>query len=159
MLTVSAAFSDSILSSAVYEPRSHMETSSRLQVVPEICTCVNWAVDRLKAVKCSPEQWSATAGVTPSSVDSASRSGVRTSSIVEEGGLEYVPVSSSSVSAPGGSSLRVSSGKSEKRKLSQSAVKFPRRFEVASPSGSPPKKVVVEDSSFGAALDRQQSHE
>ena len=115
MLTESAAICDSITNSAVFEPWSHVETASRLQVVAEVCACVNQAVDRVRAVKDSQEQWYAVGGIRPSSEDSASRSGVRISDIVEEGRVEYVPVRAPSVSVPGSSNLRVSPGKSKKR--------------------------------------------
>ena len=130
MLAESAAICDSITNSAVFEPWSHVETVSRSQVVAEVCACVNQAVDRRRAVKDSQEQWYAVGSIRPSSEDSASRSGVRISNIVEEGRVEYVPVRTPSVSVPGPSSLRVSSGKTKKRTISRSPVK--RRFENAS---------------------------
>ena len=40
MLAGSAAICDSITSSAVFEPWSHVETTSRSQVVAEVCACV-----------------------------------------------------------------------------------------------------------------------
>ena len=101
------------------------------QVVAEVCACVNQAVDRRRAVKDSQEQWYAVGGIRPSSEDSASRSGVRMSNIVEDGRVENVPVRAPSVSVPGSSNLRVSSGKSKKKKISRSPVK--RRSEIASP--------------------------
>ena len=51
MLAESAAISDSITSSAIFEPWSHVETASRSQVVAEVCACVSQAVDRRRAVK------------------------------------------------------------------------------------------------------------
>ena len=148
MLAESAAICDSITNSAVFEPWSHV--ASRSQVVAEVCACVNQAVDTRRAVKDSQEQWYAVVGIRPSSEDSASRSGVRISNIVEEGRDEYVPVRT-----PGPSNLRVSSGKSKKRKISRSPVN--RRFEIASPPHSSPHHCVVEDLGFGTAFDRQQS--
>ena len=155
MLTESAAICDSITNSAVFEPWSHVETPFRSQVVAEVCACVNQAVDRRRAVKDSQEKWYAVGGIRPSSEDSASRSGVRISNIVEEGQMENVPVRAPSVSVPGSTNLRVSSGKSKKRKISRSPVK--RRFKIASPSLSSQQHRVVEDLGFSAALDRQQS--
>ena len=93
MLAESAAICDSITNSAVFEPWSQVEISFRSQVVAEICACLIEAVDWQRAVKDSQEQWCAVAGTRPSSEDSASRSGVRISNIVEEGRAEYVPVS------------------------------------------------------------------
>ena len=155
MLAESAAICDSITNSAVFEPRSRVETASRSQVVDEVCACVNQAVDWRRAVKYSQEQWYAVGGIRPSSEDSASRSGVRISNIVEEGRVEYVPLRAPSVSVPGPSNLRVSSGKSKLRKISRSPVK--RRFEIESPPLLSQQHCVVEDVGFSAALDRQQS--
>ena len=155
MLAEAAAICNSITNSAVFEPWSHVETASCAQVVTEVCACVNQAVDRRRAVKDSQEQWFALGGIGPSSEDSASRSGVRISNIVEEGGVEYVPVRTPSVTVPGPSNLRVSSGKSKKRAISQSPVK--RRFKIASPPLSSQQHPVVEDLGLSAALDRQQS--
>ena len=131
MLTESAAVCDSITNSAVFEPWSHVETASCSQVVAEVCACVNQAVERRRAVKDSQEKWYAVGGNWPPSEDSALRSGVRISKIVEERQVEYVPVRPPSVSVPGPSNLRVSSGKSKKRKISRSFVE--RRFQIASP--------------------------
>ena len=155
MLTESAAFCDSITNSAVFEPWSHVETTSRSQVVAEVCACLNQAVDQRRAVKDSQEQWYAVGGIRPSSEDSASQSGDRISNIVEEGRVECVTVRAPSVSVPGPSNLRVSSGQSKKRKISRSPVK--KRFEIASPHLSSQQHCVVDDLSFSAALDRQQS--
>ena len=131
MLTESAVISDRITHSAVFEPWGHVETTSRSQVVADVCGCVTEALDRRRMVKDSQEQWYAVGGIRPSSEDSASRSGVTISNIVEEGRVEYVPVRALSPSILGPSNLRVSSGKSRKRSISRSPVK--RRFEIASP--------------------------
>ena len=96
-----------------------------------------------KAVRDSQEQWYAVGGIRPSSGDSVSRSHLRISIILEEGRVECVPVRAPSISVPGPSNLRVSSGKSKQRKISQSPVK--RRFEIASPPLSPQQHRVVED--------------
>ena len=117
MLVESSAICDSITHSAVFEPWSHVETASRSQVVAEVCACMNLAVDRRRSVKDSQEQWYAVCGIKPSSEDSASRSGTKISNFVEEGRVEYVPVSAPSLSTPGPSSLCVSSGKCKKRKI------------------------------------------
>ena len=155
MLTESAVVCDRFTNSAVFGPWSHMETASRSQVVAEVCACVNQAVDRRRAVKDSQEQWYAVGGIRPSSEDTACRSGRRISNIVEEGRLEYVPVRAPSVSVPGPSNLRISSGESKKKKISRSRVK--RRFEIASPPLSSQQHCVVEDLGFSAALDGRQS--
>ena len=148
------AISDRITHSAVFEPWSHVETTSCSQVVVDVCGCVNEALDRRRVVKESQEQWYAVGGIRPSSEDSTSRSGVRISNIVEEWRVEYVPVRVSFPFSPGPSNMRDSSGKSKKRKISRSPVK--RRFEVAIPPPASEQHRIVEDLSFSAALDRQQ---
>ena len=155
ILAESAAISDRITHSAVFELWSHVETTSRSQVVADVCGCVNEALDGRRVVKDSQEQWYAVGGIRPSSEDSTSRSGVRISNIVEEGRVEYVPVRVPSFISPGPSNLRDSSGKSKRRTISRSPVK--RRFEVASPPPASQQHRIVEDLSFSAALDRQQS--
>ena len=155
MLAESAAISDRITHSAVFEPWSHVETRSRCQVVANVCGFVNEALDRRRVVKDSQEQWYAVGGIKPSSEDSTSRSGVRILNIVKERRVEYVPVHVPSFISPGPSNLRVSSGKSKKRTISRSPVK--RRFEIASPPPASQQHRIVEDLSFSAALDRQQS--
>ena len=69
-----------------------MESTSRSQVVTDVCRCVNEALDRLRLVKDSQEQWYAVGGIRTSSEDSTSRSGVRILNVVEEERVEYVPV-------------------------------------------------------------------
>ena len=101
MLTESAAISDRITHSAVIEPWSHVETTSRSQVVADVCGCVSKALDRRRMLKDSQEQWYAVGGIRPSSDGSTSRSGVRISNVVEEGRVEYVPLRAPSTSVPG----------------------------------------------------------
>ena len=57
MLAESAAISDRITQRAVFEPWSHVETTSRSQVVADVCGCVNEALDWQRVVKDSQEQW------------------------------------------------------------------------------------------------------
>ena len=130
-LAESAAICDSITSSAVFEPWSHVETASRSQVVAEVCSCVNHAVDRRRVVKDSQEKWYAVGGIRPTSEDSASRSSVRISNNVGEGQVEYVPVSVPSLSAPGSSNLRVSSGSPRRGRLVEALWKDASRLQVS----------------------------
>ena len=155
MLAESAAISDRITHSAVFEPWGHVETTSRSQVVADACGCLNEALDRRRLVKDSQEQWYAMEGIRPSSEDSSSRSGVRISNIVEEGPVEYIPVRVPFPISPSPSNLRDSSGKSKRRTISRSPVM--RRFEVASRPPASQQHCIVEDLSFSAVLDRQQS--
>ena len=70
MLTESAAISDKITHSAVFEPWSHVETTAQSQVVADVCGCVSEALDRRRMLKDSKEQWYAVVGIRPSSEDS-----------------------------------------------------------------------------------------
>ena len=99
MLAESAAIRDSITIIAVFtmEPRGdHVSFKGGGWSLRR----VNQAVDRRRVVKNSQEQWYAVGGIRPSSEDSASRSGVRISTVVEHGRVEYVPVSPSVPLAP-----------------------------------------------------------
>ena len=120
-----------------------------------MCGCLNEAFDRRRLVKDLQEQWYAVGGIRPSSEDSTSRSAVKISNIVEEGRVEYVPVRVPFSICTGPSNLRDSSGKSKRWTISRSPVK--RRFEIASPPPASQQHLIVEDLSFSAALDRQQS--
>ena len=155
MLAESATISDRITHSAVFEPWGNVETTSRSQVVADVCGCLNEALDRRRLVKDSQEQWYAVGGIRPSSEDSTSQSGDSISNVVEEGRVEYVPVRVPFPIPPGPSNLRDSSGKSKRWTISRSPVK--RRFEVASPPPASQQHRIVEDLKFRAALDRQHS--
>ena len=63
MLTESAAMSERITHSAVFDPWSHVETTSRSQVVADVCGCVSEALDRRRLVKDTQEQWYAVGGI------------------------------------------------------------------------------------------------
>ena len=82
---------------------------------------------------------------------------MKDSNIVEKGQVEYVFVSALSLSAPSPSNLGVCSAKSEKRKVSHSAVKLTRRFDTASPSKLSHRHPVVEEVGYNAAFGHQQS--
>ena len=106
ILTASAAFFDSITTIPVFELWSHVGTPYRCQVVTEVCACVDRVLDRRRAVNGTQEQWYAVGVVSPSSEESVYRTGVRISSRVEKGHVEYAPVSALSTSTTGLSNLR-----------------------------------------------------
>ena len=56
MLAEFASISNRITHSAIFEPWSHVETTSRSQVVAGVCGCVKEALDRRRVVKDSQEQ-------------------------------------------------------------------------------------------------------
>ena len=76
---------------------------------------------------------------------------------MKKGRVKYFRVSVTSISTPGHSSLRVSSRKSKKRKVSRSPVKLHRRFVIGSPPQPSQQHRAFDDLGFSAALDRQQS--
>ena len=76
---------------------------------------------------------------------------MRISDVVEEGRVEYVPVAPPALGPRGPSRIHSSSSK-RRRKVTRSPAKLPRRFEVSSPSASPPRRSLVEDPSFASVL-------
>ena len=82
--------------------------TSRSQKIGDFCACVERAVHHRRAIKDTWEQWLAAGGASPSSEDSASWCGVRTSTVVEKKQVEYVHVSALFVSEPAPSNIRAS---------------------------------------------------
>ena len=148
MLSESVAIADSITSSPVYAPWSVVASASASQVIADMCACWDRVVLPRRSAKDTSERWYH--GGTPRS-ETASRPGVNIVDVVEEGRVEYVPVGPPVLGSPGPSKIRSSSSK-RKRKITRSLVKLPRRFEVSSPPASPPRRSLVEDSSFASAL-------
>ena len=92
MLTEAAAISDSISSSSVYVPWSTGETVSSTQIFADLKALFEKAVERRRVVKDTSEQWYRLGAVRPSSGESSSQYGVRISTVMEEGQVDYVPV-------------------------------------------------------------------
>ena len=151
MLSEAAAISDSITSSSLYVPWSAVETESSARIISDLRTCFEKAVERRRVVKDTSEQWYRLGAVRPSSGESSSQYGVRISTVVEEGQVDYVPVAAPSRKVAG-QSRRLSSPGKGKKKVSHSPVKVPRQFEVSSPSVSSRKRTVIDDPNFAAAL-------
>ena len=86
----------------------------------------------------------------PSSGESSSQYGVRISTVVEEGQVDYVPVAAPSRKV-GSHSRHLSSPGKDKKKVSRSPVKLPQ-FEVCSPPVSSRKRTVIDDPNFAVAL-------
>ena len=107
MLTESAAICDGVLC-------IHVVTTSSPQLITDLCSFVDRVVDRRRALRDTKDQWYAAGGASPSVEDSAFRSGVGISKIVEQVQVERVPDSVPFLSVPGPCSLCASSGK-EKR--------------------------------------------
>ena len=87
----------------------------------------------------------------PSSGESSSHCGVRISTVVEEGQVDYVPVAAPSRKFSGHLRDSGSPGKG-KKKVSHSPAKVQRRFEVCSPPASSRKRTVTDDPNSAAAL-------
>ena len=151
MLSEAAAVSDSITSSSFFAPWSEMESGSSAQVIADLKTCFEKAFDCRRLVEDTSEQSYALAAVRPSSGESSSQYGVRISTVVEEGQVDYVLVAAPSRKVAGHSRHLFCLGEGEK-KVSRSPVKLPRQFEVSSPSASSRKRTVVDDPSFASAL-------
>ena len=151
MLSEAAAISDSITSSSLYAPWSEVESESSARIVGDLKTCFEKALERRRVVKDTSEQWYGLGAVRPSSGESSSQHGVRISTVVEEGRVDYVPVAAPSRTV-GSHSRHPSSPGKGKKKVSRSPVKLPRQFEVCSPAVSSRKRAVIDDPSFAAAL-------
>ena len=109
------------------------------------------ALDRCRVVKDTSEEWYALGTVRPSSGESSSQYGVRKTTVVEEGQVDYVPVIVPSRKVAG-DGRRLSSPGKRKRKVSRSPIRLPRQFEVSSPSASSRKRTVVDDPTFASAM-------
>ena len=151
MLSEAAAISDSITSSSVYVPWSAVETESSTRIIADLKACFEKVAERRRVVKDTSEQWYRLGAVRPSSVESSSQYGVRISTVVEEGQIDYVPVTAPSRKVAGQSRRLGSPGKG-KKKVPHSPVKVRHQFEVSSPSPSSRKRTVIDDSIFAAAL-------
>ena len=148
MLSESVAFADSITSSSVYAPWSVVESTCVRQVITDLCACWHRVVLRRRTAKDTSERWYH--GGTPQS-EAASKTGVRTSDNIEEGRVEYVPVTSPALGPPGSRKNRSSHIK-RKKKISQSPVKLRRSFETSSPPAGPQRRSLKEDTSFASVL-------
>ena len=151
MLSDAAAISDSITSCSLYVPWSAVETESSARIISDLKTCLEKALERRRVVKDTSEQWYCLGAVRPSSGESSSQYGVRISTVVEEGQVDYVPVAAPSRKVAS-QTRRLSSPGKGKKKVSHSPVKVPREFEVSSPSLSPRKRTVIDDPNFAASL-------
>ena len=92
MLSEVPEISDSITGSSVYAPWSEVESGSSGQVIGDLKTCFEKALDRRRAVKGTSKQWYALGPVRPPSGESSSQYGVRISTVVEEVQVDYGPV-------------------------------------------------------------------
>ena len=151
MLSEAAAISDSITSSSLCAPWSAVETESPARNTSDLKTCFEKAVERRRVVKDTSEQRYRLGAVRLSSGESSSQYGVRISTVVEEGQVDYVPVAAPSRNFSRQSSSLPSPGKG-KKKVSHSTVKVGREFEVSSPSPSSRERTVIDDPNFAAAL-------
>ena len=151
MLSEAAAISDSITSSSVYVPWSTVASKSSARIISDLKSCFEKVLERRRVVKDTSEQWYRVGAVRPSSGESSSQCGVRISTVVEEGQVDYVPVAAPSRKFSGHRRDSGSPGKG-KKKVSHSPAKVQRRFEVCSPPANSRKRTVTDDPNFAAAL-------
>ena len=151
MLSEATAISNRITSSSVYLPWSTVESESSARICADLKTCFEKVLERRRMVKDTSEQWYRLGAVRPSSGESSSQYGVRISTVVEEGQVDYVPVAAPSHKVAS-HSRRLSSPGKGKRKVSHSPVQVRRQFEVSSPPVSSRKRTVTDDPNFAAAL-------
>ena len=151
MLSEAAAIADSITSSSVYVPWSTVESESSARICADLKASFEKAIERRRVVKDTSEQWYRLGAIRPSSGESSSQCGVRISTVVEEGQVDYVPVAAPSRKVSSHSRRPSSPGKG-KKKVSHSPVQVRRQFEVPSPPVSSRKRTVIDDPNFAAAL-------
>ena len=153
LLSESAAIADSITYSLVYAPWIIVESACPSQVITDLRACWERVLLRRRLAKDPSERWYQ--GSTPRN-ETASRPGVKFSDIVEEAGVEYVPLVLPSLGPPGPSKIRSSPSK-RKTKISRNPMKLPRRLEISSPPASPKRRSIVEDPSLASTLAAQAS--
>ena len=151
MLSEAAAISNSITSSSVYVPWSAVESESSARIISDLKTCFEKVLERRRMVKDTSEQWYRLGAVRPSSGESPSQYGVRISTVVEEGQVDYVPVAAPSHKVAS-HSRRLSYPGKGKKKVSHSPVQVRHQFEVSSPPVNSRKRTVTDDPNFTAAL-------
>ena len=151
VLSEAAAISDSITSCSVYLPWSTLESESSTRICADLKTCFEKVLERRRMVKDTSEQWYRLGAVRPSSGESSSQYGVRISTVVDEGQVDYVPVAAPSHKVAS-HRRRLSSPGKGKKKVSHSPVQVRRQFEVSSPPVSSRKRTVTDDPNFAAAL-------
>ena len=151
MISEAAAISNSITSGSVYVPWSAVESESSARIISDLKTCFEKVLARRRMVKDTSEQWYRLGAVRPSSGESSSQYGVRISTVVEEGQVDYVPFSAPSHKVAS-HSRRLSSPGKGKKKVSHSPVQVRRQFEVSSPPVSSRKRTVTDDPNFAASL-------
>ena len=120
MLSEAAAISDSIISSSLHAPWSEVENGSSAQIIADLKTGFEKALDRRRVVKDTSEQCYALSDVRPSSGESSSQYSVRILTVEEEGQVDYVPVAPPSRKVAGHSRHFSSPGKGKKESVSKS---------------------------------------
>ena len=143
MLFDSVAIADSITSSSVCAPWSVLGTTCAGHVVSDLCARWDRVVLRRRTAKDTSERWYD--GGTSRS-QTASRPGVRIPDVVDKERVEYVPVASPALGAPG-PSKKFSSPSERKRRICSSPVRFPRKVEISSPPAMSQKRSLAEDPS------------
>ena len=130
-----------------------MQAACARQVITDLRACWDRVLWRRRTAKDTSERWYL--GGTPQS-ETASRPGVRTSDVVEEGRVEYVPVALLALGPAGPSKIRSFPSK-RKRKICRRPMKLPRKFEISSSPASLQRQALVEDPSFASTLAEQVS--
>ena len=151
MLSEAAAISDSITSSSLHAPWSEVESESSGRIIADLMTCSEKALDRCRVVKDTSEPWYALGAVRPWSVESSSQYGVRISTVIEEGQVDYAPVVAL-FREVAGHSRQSSSPRKGKKEVSRSPIRLPGQFEVSSPSAKSRKRALVDDPTFASEL-------
>ena len=138
MLNTAVTAADAVRNSARFDPWGAINVEAG-PVIADLKSCRKKIISQRKAVKDTRERWFSVETVASSAAgESAPRTTVRISDVVEVGDVQYVaeheklglPCCSQSTSSP---------GKRKKRQTSKSPGASKKKLSVASPSGSRPQ--------------------
>ena len=153
MLKDAVAVADSVIVSDEFNQRSVFGDGWNQQVVSDLQPCQEKAVMRRKASRDTNERcFGAQSAGLPSASTSAGRGAVRILNVVEEGPVKYVAVPEPNAISSHSVKIPVIGSKT---KTSASSGPMSRKHSEVDSRVTSPRKSYMDDSSFGAALDRE----
>ena len=137
MLNTAVTAADDVRKSARFDPWGAIDVEAG-PVVADLKSCREKVMSQRKAMKDTRERWFSAETVASSAVgESAPRTTVRISDVVEVGDVQYV-AEHEKLGLPCGSRSTSSPGKSKKRRAPVSPGVVNKQFSVSSPSASRP---------------------
>ena len=135
MLTTAVTAADAVRNSARFDPWGAIDVEAG-PVIADLKSCREKIMSQRKAVKDTRECWFSAETVASSAVgESAPRTTVRISDVIEVGDVQYV-AEHEKLSLPCCSRSTSSPGKSKKRRAPVSPGVVKKQFSVSSPSAS-----------------------